>query len=144
MANILVMEDDEHQLELIRHMLTRRGHSVTTTIDATEAYSTFCNRSFDLVVSDIVVRKEGTPFPDGGTTLIRRIRTGLTRKQTPIIAITGARAMEHPRIIKSVGAQWVSDVLRKPFEAVALYQAVDEALSGAEASSSEEKTQSVA
>lgn len=128
MANILVMEDDEQQLELIRYMLTRKGHAVTTTMDATEAYSTFSNREFDLVVTDIVVRKQGAPFPDGGTTLIRRIRTGLTGKNTPIIAVTGARAMDHPRTIKSVGTEWVSDIIRKPFEASTLLDAVDAAL----------------
>ena len=128
MANILVMEDDEHQLELIRHMLTRNGHTVTTTVDATEAYSTFCHRSFDLVVTDIVVRKEGTPFPDGGTTLIRRIRTGNSKRNTPIIAVTGARAMDHPRTIKSVGTQWVSDIIRKPFDAAMLLQSIEAAL----------------
>lgn len=131
MARILVMEDDEQQLELIRYMLTRAGHSVTSTIDATEAYCTFCNRSFDLVVTDIVVRKEGAPFPDGGTTLIRRIRTGMTGKHTPIIAVTGARAMDHPRTIQSVGAEWVSEVIRKPFEASQLLTAVDAALDAA-------------
>ncbi|MEM7057917.1 MAG: response regulator [Pseudomonadota bacterium] len=128
MANILVMEDDEQQLELLRYMLTRRGHAVVTTLDASEAYKKFCERKFDLVVTDIVVRKQGTPFPDGGTTLIRRIRTGLTGKNIPIIAVTGARAMEHPRIIKSIRTDWVSDILRKPFDMASLLKAVDAAL----------------
>ena len=138
MANILVMEDDKEQLELLRRMLTRNGHSVVTTLDASEAYRTFCDRSFDLVVSDIVVRKEGVPFPDGGTTLIRRIRTGMKGKNVPIIAVTGARVMEHPRIIKSIGPEWVNDIIRKPFDMATLMVAVNEALVAEEAEAAEQ------
>lgn len=144
MANILVMEDDEEQLELLRHMLVRHGNSVVTTQDASEAYSAFGAQKFDLVLTDIVVRKEGAPVPDGGTTLIHRIRTGLTGKDTPIIAVTGARAMEHPRIIRSIGTDWVSDVVRKPFDSATLMAAIDAALADESSDQAEEAEQSVA
>jgi len=144
MANILVMEDDEQQLELLCHMLSRHGHSAVPTLDASEAYDVFCEQTFDLVVTDIVVRKEGAPVPDGGTTLIRRIRTGLTGKDTPIIAVTGARAMEHPRIITSIGTDWVSNIVRKPFNSATLLAAIDAALSVESHDQREEAGQSVA
>lgn len=92
MAQILLLEDNLVFSQLICASLFEEGHEVVACVDATSAYDAFCGQRFDLVIADIIVRKDGQPVPDGGLSLISKVKRlcKVHNRKVPIIAISGA------------------------------------------------------
>lgn len=118
MAKILVLEDDPDLGELLSTSLEQAGHFPMLCPDATTALAQFLEFEFDLVVADIIVRKNGRPMPDGGLILISRIRNNAeaSRRNVPIIAISGAIRNPGMENILTVAQTFGADAeLAKPF-----------------------------
>jgi DNA-binding response OmpR family regulator len=100
---ILVVEDEEDILELVRYNLAREGYDITCTTSGEMALEIFRNKTPDLVVLDLMLPKVD------GFEVARWLRS---RGDTPIIMLT-ARREEQDRIAGlEMGAD---DYVVKPF-----------------------------
>ena len=103
MANLLLVDDDAHIREVMRFALEKAGHLVTEAADGAAAFALVQQRSFDLVVLDIVM-----PELDG-LELCRKIRA---QSSLPIIFVS-SRDEELDRVLGlELGGD---DYLTKPF-----------------------------
>ena len=116
MALILVVEDAADFRTLLCEALEISGHKVVLSKSGKEALRQCRGRSFDVVVTDVVM-------PDvDGIELIRALRA--LPRQVPIIAISGA-SVDMLEIVKALGAQ---ATLRKPFDLQELLAAINQVL----------------
>lgn len=84
-VHVLLVEDDEDSRKLLGLMLKQHGAAVSSSATAADAVKLFCEKSPDVLVSDI-----GMPDEDGYE-LMRKIRAFPVEKGglTPAIALTG-------------------------------------------------------
>ena len=82
MSNILVIDDDEAILNMLRLLLTELGHNVETTADGKEGIQKIDENLFDLVITDILM-----PGIDGKD-VVKHIRNS-DRAFTPVIGSCG-------------------------------------------------------
>src|SRR5579862_7665394 len=119
MANILVIEDDNHVRMAIEHCLKRAGHVVLTVADGKQGMSQLRRGQIDLVITDIFM-----PEQEGLETI-----AALRKKdpKLPIIAISGGNPASEVMlsVAKELGAQCV---LQKPFWSDGLLTAVEKVL----------------
>ena len=100
---VLVVDDEDHILELARLYLSREGYEVDGVGDGSQALSRFGQLKPDLVVLDIML-----PGTDG-LTLCKEIRK---QSQVPIIMLTARDEVTDKVVGLEVGAD---DYLTKPF-----------------------------
>ncbi|MGI8614088.1 MAG: response regulator transcription factor [Nocardioidaceae bacterium] len=104
--NVLVVEDDPAVRDVVRRYLERDGHRVTVCVDGETALAAHREDPADLVVLDVML-----PGIDG-LEVCRRLRSGPTNAQVPIIMLT-ALSEEDDRILGlTIGAD---DYVTKPF-----------------------------
>jgi signal transduction histidine kinase len=119
--NILVAEDNELNVDLLRELLTQRGHSAEFARDGRDALALSTAGSFDLLLLDL-----NMPEMDGFEVVQAiREREHTTGAHLPIIALT-ARSSTRDR--ERCLAAGMDDFLSKPIEAEALWAAVDRAI----------------
>ena len=107
MSKILVTDDDESILELIKINLELAGHEVICAPNAIKAYALLQQEIPDLIILDVMM-----PEVDGFT-LAQRIRTNTNFENTPILMLTALGMLEDK--VKGFNAG-VDDYLVKPFE----------------------------
>src|SRR3984893_525346 len=100
---VLVVDDEDHILELARLYLAREGYQIETVSDGALALARFGQVKPDLVVLDIML-----PNVDG-LTICREIRK---QSQVPIIMLTARDEVTDKVVGLEVGAD---DYLTKPF-----------------------------
>jgi DNA-binding response OmpR family regulator len=100
---VLVVDDEEHIVELARLYLTREGYQVEGVGDGTQALVRFGQVKPDLVVLDVML-----PGTDG-LTICREIRK---QSQVPIIMLTARDEVTDKVVGLEIGAD---DYLTKPF-----------------------------
>jgi len=100
---VLVVDDEDHILELARLYLAREGYSIETVTDGAQAMSRFNQVKPDLVVLDIML-----PGLDG-VSICREIRK---QSQVPIIMLTARDDVTDKVVGLEMGAD---DYLTKPF-----------------------------
>ena len=100
---VLVVDDEDHILELARLYLSREGYQIETVSDGAEALVRFGQVKPDLVVLDIML-----PNVDG-LTICREIRK---QSQVPIIMLTARDEVTDKVVGLELGAD---DYLTKPF-----------------------------
>jgi len=88
-ARILLVDDEEAILKLLRFPLEKEGYHVVTARDGEEALETFARESFDLVILDLML-----PHVDG-MEVCRRIRA---QSIVPIIMLT-AKSEEFDKVL---------------------------------------------
>lgn len=115
MAKILIMEDDEFQAEALQVLMEDLGHEAEICHSAREALSLLTFRSFDLLLTDLLVL--GEDEKGGGVTLIKEIRESNFERlrSLPVIAITGSGKLISPKLL-SQQAEFVgaNSVIMKP------------------------------
>jgi DNA-binding response OmpR family regulator len=79
---ILVVDDDENILSLERTILEQKGFDVTTAAGGAEALQVLGERTFDLVLLDVMM-----PEIDGFT-VCRRIKEDPKTRELPVIFLT--------------------------------------------------------
>ena len=82
MKKVLIIEDNENNLYLMRFILTKMGHIVLEARDGAAGVDLAKNNRPDLILMDIQL-----PVLDG-LAATRRIREDDTLKEVPIIAVT--------------------------------------------------------
>jgi two-component system response regulator ResD len=100
---VLVVDDEDHILELARLYLAREGYQIETVSDGAQALTRFGQVKPDLVVLDIML-----PNVDG-LTICREIRK---QSQVPIIMLTARDEVTDKVVGLELGAD---DYLTKPF-----------------------------
>ncbi len=106
---ILVADDTAVNLALATKLLTRRGHDITSVEDGLQAFKTFKETFFDVVLMDIHM-----PIMDGleSTAKIREFEASQpSRPPTPIIAMTANNEQsDHETYLKS----GINGIITKP------------------------------
>jgi len=105
MINILVVDDEEPFRRLLKKELTRKGYSVEATADGSEALRLLRNRSFDVILLDIVM-----PGVDG-ISLMKKLKED--SEAPTIIVLTGKATVETAVEAMKNGAY---DYLTKPYK----------------------------
>src|SRR5215208_3827983 len=110
-ARILVVDDEEMNVELLRQMLARAGYEdVTGTTDPRRALPLFRERGPDLILLDLLM-----PHLDGFA-VMERVRAEVAADAyLPILVLTAAVTTETKRRALAAGA---TDFLTKPFDHV--------------------------
>lgn len=116
MGRILVVDDNETDLLLVRAILEDRGHELLFATDGEDALGIFRDNKFDVVVTDMIM-----PGLDG-LSLIREIRKIDANAQ--VVAVSGVSGDEL-KMAHSLGAV---EGLSKPVDRAALVDAVDKAM----------------
>ena len=139
MAHILVMEDNPEHAAMIVEILESVGHKTLVCADGSSAWEELQRGRYDLLIVDIYVKKDGAFLPDGGVTLLGRVRSPTNRVaehlrwmvEVPIIAISGGQVIpggfDPLRQARDLGAD---ALLRKPIKLSDMLEAVAELLRG--------------
>jgi CheY-like chemotaxis protein len=104
MQQILVIDDDELTLEVIRKILEAEGYQVVTALDGQKGLDVFRRNPVDLVITDLVM-----PVKDGLRTIMEM--RGENRN-VPIIAISAGGMIAKERYLTA--AQYLGDVTAIP------------------------------
>jgi putative two-component system response regulator len=107
MTRVLIVDDDDFSLEVLRGTLTEAGYNVTATRDGCHALDLLRSGSFRLVISDWVM-----PQMDG-LELCRQIRGAELPSYVYVVLLT-ARHEDHD-VVEALSAG-ADDFLTKPFE----------------------------
>jgi len=118
--NILVVDDEEAVLDVVRRFLEIAGHTVTCATSGHEALERVASGlPVDLVVLDLMMPRENSAVT------FQRLRD--RRPQLPILLCTGLLRDDAPAALLSAGA---AGLVRKPFRMTELWYAVRQALAG--------------
>jgi DNA-binding response OmpR family regulator len=117
MAKLLVMEDDLVLGYELERKLVRAGHEVEVRRSASDAMVELLSTPYDLLITDVVVWEQGKPVPDGGITLMGRIRQTSEIKTLPVIAMTGAHVSPGMQdVLATMELVGANASLEKPFD----------------------------
>jgi two-component system, OmpR family, phosphate regulon response regulator PhoB len=103
---ILVADDDEDILALVRAVLERSGHEVVAVADGVEALASVRRRRPDLAVLDITMPNLG------GLEVLRRLRAEAETERLPVVLLS-AQAQEGD--VDRGFATGASAYVKKPF-----------------------------
>ncbi|MFA6962881.1 MAG: response regulator [Opitutaceae bacterium] len=119
MAHILVIDDYEALLFMVRAMLEVAGHEVTTAVDGMMGLEKAAERRPDLVLLD-------TDMPGlGGFAVCRRIKQAAGLEHVPVLMMTGRPGVGVFTHAESAGARVM---LIKPFTGERLLAEIAQAL----------------
>lgn len=105
-GHILIIEDEEHIVELLKFNLENNGYKVTFALDGQKGLELIENEQPDLVLLDLMLPKVD------GIDICNRIKNNKNLKDIPIIMLT-AKSGETDKIIGlEIGAD---DYITKPF-----------------------------
>ena len=114
--DVLVLDDSEDTIEMLRHLLEQNGALVTTATNGADALRIASEREFDIVLSDISM-----PGMDGFE-FVRRLRKLPGKKDVPVLALTG---FGRPEDISRAQNEGFFSHLTKPFDLGALSQILE-------------------
>jgi len=116
--NMLVADDIDENIMLIRLYLEKRGYTITSSKNGAQAVEAFKNSPFDIILMDIHM-----PVMDGieATRQIRRVEHG-TGRRVPIIAVT-ASVMAQDKI--EYNAAGMDAVVDKPISMKELLMVIE-------------------
>ena len=117
MLKILIIDDEQLILGLVKQVLTKFGFEVETALDGKEGIKKYDTGEFDLVITDI-----NMPCIDGNG-VARHIRIS-KNKYTPIIGITGT-----PWLVEEKDFDMI---IKKPFSIELLVDSVMNLIVGTE------------
>jgi two-component system response regulator MtrA len=116
---VLIADDDEDILALVRATIERSGHEVMAVADGAAALSAMAERRPDLAVLDIAM-----PEVDG-LEVLRRLRADDEMRDLPVILLT---AQAQAADVERGFATGASAYVRKPFSPRDLATRVDDLL----------------
>jgi len=109
--HILIVDDDENILALIKTILTQKNYTVSTALDGEQAISLLKQERFDAIITDAMM-----PLMDGNA-LARKVKDDPALKDIPIIMITASKAAD---MVKKSFTSGCVLFLPKPFTASSL------------------------
>ncbi len=113
---VLVLDDSEDTIEMLRHLLEEGGARVTTATSALEALRIASENEFDVVLSDISM-----PGMDGFE-FVRRLRELPGNRDLPVLALTG---FGRPEDIHRAQSEGFFSHLTKPFDLAKLSEILE-------------------
>src|SRR5882672_9529026 len=116
-GTILVAEDDEMTRDMLAEVLGREGYEVVAVTDGREAIDSLRTRAFDLVVTDIQMKRAS------GLEVLDAVVA--TAPDTPVVLVT---AYADPGAAMDSIAKGAADYLAKPIDIIALRTTVARAL----------------
>lgn len=122
---ILVLEDDELFGELLQDMLEAEGHTVSLHTNASSAITYAKSNAVDLVISDMLIEKNGRYSGDGGIKLISMFKQ-VWDHPAPIIAISGAFLPENSFAASTALTVGADEVVPKPVDPQTLSEMVQQ------------------
>lgn len=126
MVRILLMEDDLALGYQLSQSLKVAGHSVQICSSASAAQEELADVEYDLLITDVIVKVDGQPVPDGGIGLISWVRRTEAYSNMPIIAITGTTRFPGMEHILSTARQIGADIgMEKPIDMNYLVEKID-------------------
>jgi CheY-like chemotaxis protein len=109
--HILIVDDDENILALVRTILTQKNYTVSTALDGEQAMALLQRERFDAIITDAMM-----PLMDGNA-LARKVKDDPALKDIPIIMITASKEAE---MVKKSFTSGCVLFLPKPFTASSL------------------------
>jgi CheY-like chemotaxis protein len=116
--NILVVDDNDRHLDILRTILSSVGHDVETCGSGAEAIRRLETRRFDVIVLDIIMPEVS------GMVVAQQMRESELNRRTPIIACTANMAIARKQLADVSG---VAAILGKPIDTANLIMAVAKA-----------------
>ena len=111
MSTILIVEDNEKNMKLVRDILVHKGHTTLEAVTGGDGVRLAAERRPDLVLMDI-------QLPDiDGITALRRIREDASLDAIPVVAISASVMPDEQHKIVSSGfdAYMTKPISLKPF-----------------------------
>ncbi len=118
-ANILVIEDEEVILDMMRVVLESRGHNVFVAQDSSVGMKMYENNVYDIVLCDLAMPKSN------GWQVARFIKESDTvrkKPKTPVVLITGYELDTDAIDYRSEGVDYI---LNKPIEFAELHKIIE-------------------
>lgn len=130
MSRLLLMEDDLPLALEMASALRDAGHDVSISGNATDARAELWHWDYDLLITDIIVRRDGRPVPDGGLGLIGWVRhTAISTpalSYLPVIAVSAEQGRRGMGFILPTADRIGADrVFEKPVDMAELLEAID-------------------
>ena len=120
MANILVLDDNEILLEVVKDSISMTDHSVTATSNSYQIENILKDNTFDLIITDIIM-------PDReGFEIIIHLRKNYP--ETKVIAMTGKDMGEALNLLEMAQSMGADAVLSKPFTPKELISLINKTL----------------
>ena len=101
---ILILDDNEDILEMIKIALEDEGHEVECMINTNDIYKTISHTKPDLLIVDYIL-----PGINGGE-LCHQVKTNPKTEHIPVIMVSG-----HQRVLQSLGTYGADVFIAKPF-----------------------------
>ncbi len=122
MARILVAEDSETELALLKEILGSTPHEIVTTMDGLAAEAEARKGGFNLIILDVIMPGKN------GFQVCRSLKTDPNLKNTPIILLTSKAEASDKFWGKKQGA---NAYITKPYEPMELLVEIKKQLGGA-------------
>jgi two-component system NtrC family sensor kinase len=116
---ILIIDDEENILQVLRKALEREGYEIDTLLDAQEGLSILASSDYDLILCDMEMPRLS------GIEYYLEIEERLPEMTDRFLFMTGE--IQSPSIQKFLQDNRVS-IISKPFDLSTLYQGVHDAL----------------
>jgi CheY-like chemotaxis protein len=121
MASILLIDDDNQVRMVLEGFLNHDGHQVHSAASGKEARALLDGKSFDLVLTDIVM-----PEQDGFEVIMHLIAQPVRPR---IVAISGGTpSLPHQQLLSMASRMPIEQVLSKPISYEQLSRVVNEVL----------------
>lgn len=119
-ANILVIEDEEVILDMMRVVLESRGHNVFVTQDSSVGIKMYENNVYDIVLCDLAMPKlNGWQV----ARFIKEFDAVRKKSKTPVVLITGYELDTEAIDYRSEGVDYI---LNKPIEFAKLHKIIED------------------
>lgn len=105
---VLIADDDQDVLEVIKAILEHEGLDVRTARDGEQAFKLLRKHRFDAVILDLVMPRVS------GVKLLQLMRRSSRLKDTPVMLITG-NLLEKKRLEENGSTNLANELLTKPF-----------------------------
>ena len=115
MSKILIVDDDQDLLKLLRLNLSKEGYKVVVAIDAYNGIQSARTEKPDLIILDIMLPA------GGGLHTLKNIRLTTLGSQIPIVILTGMQDEKLRQQIEQVG---VEAYLQKPCDYTVLSETI--------------------
>lgn len=109
--SILIVDDNRHHLDILTTVLGAAGHRASACQSGAEAVKTLAQRSYDLVVLDMVMPEVN------GLAVLKAMRQGGPNSQTPVFACTANHILARRELEGCFG---IIDIIAKPIDLRAL------------------------
>ena len=117
MLKVLVIEDNEDNLEILRHQLGRLGYEVVEATDGLQGLKRAQEENPDMMIVDIML-----PGGIDGREVVRKLRVDSKTKETPILAVTVLFQKDEVQSCLDAGC---NDVLSRPITLPQLKEKLD-------------------